>query len=334
MSFHLPHLSFLLQNGETRCLFHQEKIKIENKCDKTLEFWHITTQMLGQVGAGWRLRRSQSSNCRIQELLSCNSIIILKSLQKSFLKKKKKNCFRVWKKKFYLKVKGKSWHQNHFRDSLKSNRWTYEYSILLPLAQEVDDVQSGSFLCSQGEVLQTKETGRGALHLNHIQISNTHKTLPPSQSLVLKEIRTRNWEKKLEPGRAHPWHSRCDGSGPHDVPHSRKETIHCNVNSTPGLSYSKHQFIQIQEDYRLEKRTQRRNTGLGEKHGLSFVFWKHQEGTMEWVGEKECYGQEHLLPSHHTHLLSLITPSQLESFICGSMIQIKKQYKRQHREGP
>lgn len=98
MSFHLPHLSFLLQNGETRCLFHQEKIKMENKCDKTLEFWHITTQMLGQVGAGWRLRRSQSSNCRIQELLSCNSIIILKSLQKSFLKKKKK-LFQSMKEK-------------------------------------------------------------------------------------------------------------------------------------------------------------------------------------------------------------------------------------------
>lgn len=64
-------------------------------------------------------------------------------------------------KRFYLKVKGKFWHQNDFHDSLKRNQsMRYRYSVLLPLTQGVDGVQQGSLVPSQGEMLQAKETGR------------------------------------------------------------------------------------------------------------------------------------------------------------------------------
>lgn len=158
---------------------------------------------------------------------------------------------------------------------------------------------------------QRKQEESGPSPLNHttnLQHSED-KNWPPSQSLVLTEIskiRTRDWEKKLEPSTIHLWHTQpspgtsCDGSNPHHIPHSRKETTCCNMNSAPGLSYSKHKFIQIQ-DYRLEMGTQRKNKELGEKHRLSFVFWKHQEGTMKRVGKGWSWARTS--PS-----LSLISP--------------------------
>ena len=47
------------------------------------------------------------------------------------------------------------------------------------------------------------------------------------------------------------------------------------------------------------------------------MFWKHQKA--QWSGRGKDDPAEHLLPSQLTHLLSLITLPQLESFIPGSM---------------
>lgn len=95
-------------------------------------------------------------------------------------------------KRFYLKVKGKSWPQNDFHDSLKRNQSIrYQYSVLLPLMRGVDDVQQGSSVPSQGEMLHTKEIGReGPLTSNHttnLQHSEDENQ-PLSQSSVLTEI--------------------------------------------------------------------------------------------------------------------------------------------------
>lgn len=50
-------------------------------------------------------------------------------------------------KRLYLKVKGKSWPQNDFHDSLKRNQSVrYQHSVLLPLTQGTDNVQQ-AHLC-------------------------------------------------------------------------------------------------------------------------------------------------------------------------------------------
>ena len=95
-------------------------------------------------------------------------------------------------KRFYLKVKGKSWPQNDFHDSLKRNQSIrYQQSVLLPLTRGTDNVQQGSSVPSQGEMLHTKEIGReGPLtssHPTNLQHSDGENQ-PLSQSLVLTEI--------------------------------------------------------------------------------------------------------------------------------------------------
>ena len=78
--------------------------------------------------------------------------------------------------------------------------------------------------------------------------------------------------------------------------------------------------------------TQNKNKELGEKHGLSFMFWKHQEGTMKWVGKGRSCRTSPSLSTHPSAKPNYTATAGI--FHSWLNVHIKKQYTMQQRERP